>query len=70
MELAVKLVNIIIKITLFDKNWAETLSQMPQIHTKMRENELAAGFAPDPAWRAHNKYNYKNDSIPWNLLWN
>ena len=29
-----------------DKNCAETLSQMPQIHSKMRENALAAGAPP------------------------
>ena len=39
-----------------DKNCTETLSKMPQINSKMRENALAAGWggAPDPAGGAHN----------------
>ena len=51
MELAVKLVNIIIKnkYLLWMKHCAKTLSKMPQIHSKTRKNVLAAGgYAPDP----------------------
>jgi len=50
-----------------DKNCAKTISEIPQIHSKIRENALAAG-APPQTPLGNSKHNYINESLPWNLL--
>ena len=51
MELAMKLVNKIMKLILWIKKLCRNPLQMSQIHFKMR---WRLRLRPDPAWGAHN----------------